>query len=171
VNQLGVLDREATVFISGDPSRLLISSRLLFIIMRHLQSRPLKPTFDIKPFIRLTTIQDALITPDSLGHGIQGLNNSQPKFLSLLIFGNSDILDVPYKTHVVDEFPLDDHGAGADDGGGGVEDDEDVVGIVTGGDEVIARVEFRFGGFANSRQDAEGGEEVYKNMGQYVKDN
>ena len=65
----------------------------------------------------------------------------------------------------MDEFALDDDGAGADDGGGFVADDQDVVGVVAGGDEVVAGIEFGGGGFADGGEDAEGGEEACSRRG------
>jgi hypothetical protein len=128
--------------------------------MRHLQPRPFKPTLDIKPLVRLTAIQDTLVTTHSLRHAIQRLNNTQPQFLALLVLRHGDVLDVAHQTHVVDELALDDDGAGADDGGGLVADHQDVVRVVAGGDEVVAGVEFGEGGFAYGGEDTEGWEEA-----------
>ena len=60
----------------------------------------------------------------------------------------------------MDEFALDDYRARADDGKGGVEDYEDVVGVVAGGDEVVASVEGGGGGGADEGEDAESVEEA-----------
>ena len=59
-----------------------------------------------------------------------------------------------------DEFALDDHGAGADDEPRRVEDHEDVVGVVAGGDEVVAGVEGGGRGGADEGEDAECVEEA-----------
>ena len=64
--------------------------------MRHLQPRPLKPTLDIKPLIRLTTIQNRLVAARLLGNEIQRLDNLQPKLFPLLVFRDSDVFDVAY---------------------------------------------------------------------------
>ena len=59
------------------------------------------------------------------------------------------------------EFPLHDHGAGTHDGGCFIADYQDVIGVVAGGDEVVASVELGESGFADGCEDAEGGEEAY----------
>jgi hypothetical protein len=108
--------------------------------MRHLQPRPLKPTLDIKPFVRLATIQNCLIAPSLLRHKIQRLNNAQSQFLALLIHRNSDVFNVSDKPELVDEFALDDQRAGADDVGGGVGDAEEEVGVGARGHPGVAFV-------------------------------
>ena len=95
--------------------------------MRHLQPRPLKATLDIKPLIRLTTIQDGLITADLLSHKVQRLDNAQPQLLALLVLGESNVLNVADQPQLVDELALDDQGAGTDDLGGRVEDGDQEV--------------------------------------------
>lgn len=130
--------------------------------MSHLQTRTLKPTLDIEPFIGLTTVQNTLVTADVLGHGIQGLDDAQPQLLALLVLGHGDVLNVADQTHIVDEFAFDDHGARAHDCARRVADHEDVVCVVAAGHEVVAGVEFGEGRFAYCGEDAEGVEKACK---------
>lgn len=67
--------RSAACFLRPPPSQRPL--HLPPIIMRHLQPRPLKPTLDIKPLIRLTAVQYTLVTPHLLRHIIQRLNDPQ----------------------------------------------------------------------------------------------
>ena len=108
--------------------------------MRHLQPRPLEPTLDVKPLIRLGAVQDALVAADLLGDEIQRLDDAQTELLALLVLGDGDVLDVADETQVVDEFALDDQRAGADYAGGGVEDAEEEVGVVVAGEPFVACV-------------------------------
>jgi hypothetical protein len=126
--------------------------------MRHLQPRPLKPTLDIKPLVRLATIQNTLIAPDLLGDVVERLDDAQTKLLALLVLGHGNVLDVANEPEVVDEFALDDEGAGADDLGRGVEDGEEEVLVVVLGEPFVARVPLLWGrviGFVGLR-DGEG---------------
>ena len=70
--------------------------------MCHLQSRPLKSTFDIEPLVCLRTIQNRLIAADFLGDEIERLDEFEAEFLALLVFCYSDIFDVSYETEMVD---------------------------------------------------------------------
>lgn len=79
-----------------------ILTRTPIIIMRHLQPSPLIPTLNIEPLVRLAAIQNTLIASNLLGHEIQRLDELQTEFLALLIFRNSDILDMSYESEVVD---------------------------------------------------------------------
>jgi hypothetical protein len=108
--------------------------------MRHLQPRPLKPTLDIEPLIRLATIQNRLVTPRLLRHKIQRLDDAQSQFLALLVLRNSDIFNVSDKPELVDEFAFDNQRAGADDVGRGVGDAEEEVGVGARGHPGVAFV-------------------------------
>jgi hypothetical protein len=115
------------------------------IIMRHLQPRPLEPTFDIKPLIRLATVQNTLVAPDLLGDVVERLDDAQAELLALLVLGHGNVLDVADEPEVVDELALDDEGAGADDLVRGVEDREEEILIVVLGEPFVARVPLLWG--------------------------
>lgn len=108
--------------------------------MCHLQPCPLKPTLDIEPLIRLTAIQNRLITPNLLSYKVQRLNNPQAQFLALLVFGDCNVLNVADQTELVDELALDDESAGADDFLFVVEDAEKEVGVVAGRHPCVALI-------------------------------
>jgi hypothetical protein len=108
--------------------------------MRHLQPRPLEPTLDIKPLIRLTAIQNRLVAPRLLRHKVQRLDDAQPQLLALLVLRNGNVLNVSDEPELVDEFTLDDQRAGADDVGGGVGDAEEEVGVGARGHPGVAFV-------------------------------
>jgi len=113
--------------------------------MRHLQPRPLKPALDIEPLIGLTTVQNRLIAADLLRDKIKRLNNAQPQLLALLVLGDSNVLNVPDKPELVDEFALDDERTRADDGVGAVRDAEEVVRVVARGHPGVALVPLLWG--------------------------
>ena len=122
--------------------------------MRHLQTGPFESTLGVKPLIRLAAVQDTLVTAYPLRHLIQGLDDPQPQFFPLLIFGHCDVFDVADPTKIVDEFVFDEDGSCADDSGGIVEHDQDIVGVVVAEEVVVAGIEGGFGGFANGSEDA-----------------
>ena len=124
---------------------LHVAPRLPSIVMRHLQPRPLKPALDIEPLIVLTTVQNRLIAADLLRDKIKRLNNAQPQLLALLVLGDSNVLNVPDKPELVDEFALDDERTRADDGVGAVRDAEEVVRVVARGHPGVALVPLLWG--------------------------
>jgi hypothetical protein len=108
--------------------------------MRHLQPRPLKPTLDIEPLIRLRAIQNRLITPRLLRHKVQRLDDPQTQLLALLVLRHRNILNVSDKPQLMDEFALDDQRAGAHDGRGCVRDAEEEVCVGARGHPRVAFV-------------------------------
>jgi hypothetical protein len=108
--------------------------------MRHFKARPLKPTLDIEPLIRLRAIQNRLVAPHLLRHKVQRLNNPQTQLLALLILGDCNVLDMSDKAELVYEFALDDERAGADNGVGAVGDAEEEVFVVAFGHPGVALV-------------------------------
>ena len=91
---------------------------------------------------------------------VERLDDSQTKFLALLILRNSNVFDMADETHVVDKLALDNDSAGTDDGLRGIENDEDEVGGKHGGDEVVSLEKSVIAGLANGSEDAEGVEEA-----------
>lgn len=81
--------------------------------MRHFQTSPLEATLDVKAFVGLTAVEDALVAPDLLGDGVEGLDDAQTELLALLVLGDGDVFDVADEPHIVDELSLDNDGARA----------------------------------------------------------
>lgn len=69
--------------------------------MRHLKPSPLEATLHIETFIRLATVQDALVTADFRGNEVERLDDLQSELLALLVFGNSNIFDVTDESEVM----------------------------------------------------------------------
>ena len=78
-----------------------IPSHRRFVIVRHLQSRPLEPAFDVEALVCLGAVEDRLVAADFFSHVVEGLNDPQAEFLPLLIFSNCDVFDVSHLTEVV----------------------------------------------------------------------
>jgi hypothetical protein len=92
-------------------STSLIFTFSLFIVMRHLKPSPLEATLHIETFIRLATVQDALVTADFRGNEVERLDDLQSELLALLVFGNSNIFDVTDESEVMNttccqEWPI-----------------------------------------------------------------
>lgn len=120
--------------------------------MSHLQASPLETALDVEAFVGLAAVEDALVTADLLGDGVESLDDAQPEFLALLVLGHGDVLNVSHEPHVVDELALHDDRPRAHHGRRLVADHQDVVCVVARGDEVVPRVEFGLCGFADGRE-------------------
>jgi hypothetical protein len=70
--------------------------------VRHLQSCPFVAALDIEPLVRLTAVQNALVTANLLSNEVQSLDQLEAEFLPLLVFGNGNVFDVTDKTKVMD---------------------------------------------------------------------
>jgi hypothetical protein len=70
--------------------------------MCHLQSCSFESTFYVEAFVRFTTIQNTLVTTYFLGDEIEGLDDFETEFLSLLVFRDGYIFDVTDKSEIVD---------------------------------------------------------------------
>lgn len=115
----------------AEHSRPLVSSLWPFlVVMCHFKPGSSVSTLDIEPLVRFAAIQYALVASHLLCQVVQSLNKSQTQFLALLVFGNSDIFDMTYKTKIVNELSLDDHGTCANDDVLAVADYQDIVGVV-----------------------------------------
>lgn len=96
-----------------DPtSRCFITRFWAFVVVGHFEASSFETAFDVKPLIGLATVENAFVTTDLFCHMIESLDDSQSQFLALLIFGHSNIFDVADESHVVNELPLHDDGAG-----------------------------------------------------------
>jgi hypothetical protein len=75
---------------------------LLLVVVRHLQTRPLKTALDIETLVRLRAVKNSLIAANILRNKVQRLNDPQTKLLALLVLCDSDIFNVPNEAEVVD---------------------------------------------------------------------
>lgn len=131
---------------------LLIRTRSLFIVVCHLQSCPLEPALDIKSFIGLAAIQNALVASDFFRNIIQCLYYSQAELLSLLVLGHYNVFDVTDHAEIMYKFSLNNDGTSPDDGIVFIADHEDVISIVAVGHEIVSGVEVFLREFANGGQ-------------------
>jgi hypothetical protein len=74
---------------------------LLLIVVRHLQTRPLKPALDIEALVCLRTVKNGLVATHILRNKVQRLDNPQPKLLALLVLCDSNILNMADEPEVV----------------------------------------------------------------------
>lgn len=108
--------------------------------MGHLKPSPPEAALDVETLVRLGAVQNGLVAADLLSYEVERLDDAQAEFLALLVLGDGDVFDVADETEVVDEFTLDDEGAGADDARSGVEDGDHEVLVVVLREPLVALV-------------------------------
>jgi hypothetical protein len=84
------------------PVKLLLRRSLLLVVVRHLQTRPLKATLDIEALVRLRAVKDSLVAANVLRDKVQRLDDPQTELLALLVLCDSDVFDVADEAEVVD---------------------------------------------------------------------
>lgn len=71
------------------------------VVVCHLKTGSSKTTLDVKPFVGVATVEDALVTARLLGDKVESLNEPKPEFHPLLVFGNSNVFDVADSAKIV----------------------------------------------------------------------
>jgi hypothetical protein len=69
--------------------------------MCHLKTRPLVSALDVESLVCLATVENALVTSNLLRDEIQSLDQLEAELLSLLVFGDCNIFNMPYETQMV----------------------------------------------------------------------
>jgi hypothetical protein len=70
--------------------------------MRHFQARPLEAALDVKAFVGLGAIENALVAADLFGNVVERLDDAQTELLALLVLCDSDVFYVADDTEIVD---------------------------------------------------------------------
>lgn len=96
-----------------------------------------------------------LITANLRSNIIQRLNNPQPQLLPLLSLLNSDVLDMPHETELMNKLALDNQAPRANDPIIAITHNEQVVLIIAGADPVEPRVPLLGADVADGCQDTE----------------
>ena len=123
--------------------------------MCHLKTSSFEATLDIEAFVGLTAVKYTFVATNFFSNKIQSLNDSQSKFLSLLILVNSNIFDVTNKSHVVYEFAFDDDCSRTYNLGLRVANNKDVVCVVSWSHKVVSFVKGWLRRFTNSCQNSQ----------------
>lgn len=64
------------------------------VVMGHLETGSSKAALDVKTFVSLAAVENALVTTSLLGNKVEGLDDSEAEFLALLVLCDSDIFNV-----------------------------------------------------------------------------
>jgi hypothetical protein len=64
------------------------------VVMGHLETGSSKAALNVKTFVSLAAVENALVTASLLGNKVEGLDDSEAEFLALLVLCDGDILNV-----------------------------------------------------------------------------
>lgn len=72
------------------------------MVMCHLKPSPTETTLDIEPFIGFAAIENRLVAPDARSDIVEGLDEAETEFLSLLVLGDGNVFNVASFSEAVD---------------------------------------------------------------------
>lgn len=132
------------------------------VVVGHLKTSSSEPALDVEALVGVAAVEDALVAANLLGDVVEGLDQAEAELLALLVLGDGDVLDVADLAQAVDEFVLDNQGAGSHDRvllSGSVLNANDVVAVL-GQHVVKLLLELLLADFADRGQHAEAVEEA-----------